>query len=95
MNAVAGAVRAGTQESSIGACPLNEAVVVTSVDLDHRHVFRLQELGVGVGSRVRVVQKSAFGGRVVAHGRERLALDGQTALHVRVAVPTEIGRAHV
>ena len=52
-------------------CPRAMRVVVDGIDLDDRHRFR-------------VMQRSAFGGRVVAFGNERVAVDGGTARAVRV-----------
>ena len=54
-------------------------VVVDGIDLDDRHRFRLCEIGLAPGAGLRVMQRSAFGGRVVAFGNERVAVDGGTA----------------
>ena len=54
------------------------------IDLDDRHRFRLCEIGLAPGAGLRVMQRSAFGGRVVAFGNERVAVDGGTARAVRV-----------
>ena len=61
-----------------------ERVVVDGIDLDDRHRFRLCEIGLAPGAGLRVMQRSAFGGRVVAFGNERVAVDGGTARAVRV-----------
>lgn len=60
-------------------CPLNARVVVDGIDLDDRHRFRLCEIGLAPGTGLRVVQRGAFGGRVIAFGNERVAVDGGTA----------------
>ncbi len=65
-------------------CPRAMRVVVDGIDLDERHRFRLCEIGLAPGAGLRVVQRSAFGGRVVAFGNERVAVDGGTARAVRV-----------
>ena len=65
-------------------CPLNARVVVDGIDLDDRHRFRLCEIGLAPGTGLRVVQRGAFGGRVIAFGNERVAVDGGTARAVRV-----------
>ncbi len=65
-------------------CPRAMRVVVDGIDLDDRHRFRLCEIGLAPGAGLRVVQRSAFGGRVVAFGNERVAVDGGTARAVRV-----------
>ena len=66
-------------------CPRGVRVVVDDVDLDDRHRFRLREIGLARGVELRVVQRGVFGGRVIAFGGERVALDGNTAraVHVR------------
>ena len=65
-------------------CPRAMRVVVDGIDLDDRHRFRLCEIGLAPGAGLRVMQRSAFGGRVVAFGNERVAVDGGTARAVRV-----------
>lgn len=65
-------------------CPRGVRVVVDGVDLDDRHRFRLREIGLARGVELRVVQRGVFGGRVIAFGGERVALDGDTARAVRV-----------
>lgn len=68
-------------------CPRGVRVVVDDVDLDDRHRFRLREIGLARGVELRVIQRGVFGGRVIAFGDERIALDGGTAraVHVRLA----------
>lgn len=65
-------------------CPRAMRVVVDGIDLDERHRFRLCEIGLAPGAGLRVVQRGAFGGRVIAFGDERVAVDGATARAVRV-----------
>ena len=64
---------------SVSSCPLHEDHVIDSVRLDDSHRFRLSELGLRPGQHVRVIQRCAFGGRVLARGSERIALDSATA----------------
>lgn len=73
---------------TLADCPRDADVTITAVDLDERHRFRLLELGLRVGTGLRVTQYGSFGGRVVARGAERIALDGGTArrIHVRMEV---------
>ena len=56
-------------------CPRAMRVVVDGIDLDDRHRFRLCEIGLAPGAGLRVMQRSAFGGRVVAFGNERVAVE--------------------
>ena len=57
-------------------CPRAMRVVVDGIDLC--------EIGLAPGAGLRVMQRSALGGRVVAFGNERVAVDGGTARAVRV-----------
>ena len=74
---------------TLAGCRAGDTVIVDSVDLDERHRFRLMELGLRTGVTIRVVQRSGFGGRVVARGPERIALDGGTARAIRVRTPDD------
>ncbi|PAU67250.1 FeoA family protein [Bifidobacterium criceti] len=65
-------------------CPLDADMTITAIDIDERHRFRMLELGLRVGTIIRVIQKSNFGGRVIAKGTERIAIDGHTAARVAV-----------
>ncbi|WP_314686260.1 FeoA family protein [uncultured Bifidobacterium sp.] len=77
-------------------CPMNSDMVITEIDLDSRHGFRLEELGLRRGTTIRVVQRSAFGGRVLARGPERIAVDGGTArrIHVSAEAPQTAEASH-
>lgn len=66
-------------------CPMDEDMAITAIDVDSRHRFRMLELGLRAGTVIRVVQRANFGGRVVAKGTERIALDGGTASRIAVA----------
>lgn len=70
---------------TLADCPRNADATITNIDLDERHRFRLLELGLRVGTDLRVTQHGSFGGRVIARGAERIALDGGTArrIHIR------------
>ena len=71
---------------TLAGCRAGDTVIVDGIDLDERHRFRLMELGLRAGVVIRVVQRSGFGGRVVARGPERIALDGGTARAIRVRI---------
>jgi len=58
---------------------------VTGVRLPAQDAFRLNEMGIRVGTVARVTQHAAFGGRVVAVAGSRYALDGGTAALIDVA----------
>ncbi|HJD87834.1 MAG TPA: ferrous iron transport protein A [Bifidobacterium animalis] len=73
---------------TLETCPLNTDVVIRDIALDERHRFRMLELGLRDGVTVRAVQKSNFGGRVVAKGTERIALDESTARSIHVTTTT-------
>ena len=57
---------------------------VVAVDLDHGMRLRLSELGLRVGARIRVTHRAAFGGRVVAIGADRFAVDARTCACIAV-----------
>lgn len=65
-------------------CPVGSATRVVDVDLDRGRILRLRELGIVPGAVVRVTHRAAFGGRVVAVGRSRFAMDARTARALRV-----------
>ena|GEM_PF-5252332 len=60
------------------------AAEVLRLDLGKPEVARLSDLGVRPGQVIHVVQSAAFGGRVVAVGADRIAIDGRTAKRIEV-----------
>jgi len=64
--------------------PLGAQLCVTGVRLPAADAFRLNEMGVRLGSLARVTQHAAFGGRVIAVAGSRFALDGATAALIDV-----------
>jgi ferrous iron transport protein A len=64
--------------------PLGTEFRVTGVRLSDADAFRLNEMGIRLGTRARVTQHAAFGGRVVAVAGSRYALDGGTAALIDV-----------
>ncbi|WP_425956940.1 FeoA family protein [Xylanimonas sp. McL0601] len=69
-------------------CPAGTAAEVRWVDLDEDERARLRELGLREGAVVHVVHCGAFGGRVIAVGSDRFAIDGRTCACIGV-VPLE------
>lgn len=66
-------------------------VVIDDIDMDERHRFRLSEIGLAAGTSLSIAQRGVFGGRVIACGTERIAVDGGTAKAIRVhAVSDEV-----
>ena len=59
--------------------PLGAELRVTGVRLPAADAFRLNEMGIRLGTLAHVTQRAAFGGRVVAVAGSRYALDGGTA----------------
>ena len=51
---------------------------VTGAPPDARAARLLATLGVAPGATIEIVQRTAFGGRVVAIGADRVALDNGT-----------------
>ncbi len=68
----------------IGRWPTGVDARVTAVDVAPADLLRLGELGLRTGARVRVTHKAAFGGRVVAVGTDRFAVDARTCAHIQV-----------
>lgn len=58
---------------------------VVAVDVERSARFRVGELGLRPGAVVRVTHRAAFGGRVVAIGAERFAVDAATCARIEVA----------
>jgi ferrous iron transport protein A len=59
--------------------PVGAEMRVTGVRLSVADAFRLNEMGIRLGTLAHVTQHAAFGGRVVAVAGSRYALDGATA----------------
>jgi Fe2+ transport system protein FeoA len=59
--------------------PLGVELRVTGVRLPAVDAFRLNEMGIRLGTLAHVTQQAAFGGRVIAVAGSRYALDGGTA----------------
>ncbi|HQY32976.1 FeoA family protein [Actinotalea sp.] len=66
------------------ACPVGAEVEIVALGLPDGALLRMGEMGLRAGSRVRVTHRAPLGGRVVAVGTARLALDGATAASVEV-----------
>ncbi len=75
-------------------CDAGTVVEVRWVDLDDDERARLRVLGVREGAVVQVVHCGAFGGRVIAVGSDRLAIDGRTCACISV-LPVEDVAAEV
>jgi ferrous iron transport protein A len=64
--------------------PLGKELRVTGVRLPAAAAFRLNEMGIRLGTLAHVTQQAAFGGRVVAVAGSRYAIDGGTAALIDV-----------
>jgi ferrous iron transport protein A len=71
----------------LGSWPTDTAARVVAVDLEHVTRLRLSELGLRAGAIVRVTHRAAFGGRVVAIGTDRFAVDGRTCTRIELEAP--------
>ncbi|NMM32357.1 MAG: ferrous iron transport protein A [Cellulomonas sp.] len=71
----------------LGSWPTDTDARVVAVDLEHSTRLRLSELGLRVGALVRVTHRAAFGGRVVAIGADRFAIDGRTCTRIALETP--------
>ena len=70
--------------------PLGAALRVTGVRLPASDAFRLNEMGIRLGTYAHVTQHAAFGGRVIAVAGSRYALDGRTAALIDVEPVTRL-----
>lgn len=71
----------------LDTCPVDEDFQVLAISVAAEPRLRMREVGLRVGSTVRVTQRAPFGGRVVAVGASRIALDGATAARIQVGLP--------
>ncbi|KFI81108.1 FeoA family protein [Bifidobacterium psychraerophilum] len=69
---------------SLRTCPLGMEIEICAIDLAEQYRFRLRELGFREHERITVIQKANFGGCVISHGSERIAVDGSTARRILV-----------
>ena len=65
--------------------PLHTRAQIVDVSVDGRFDLRLQELGVRVGAKFSVVNKAAFGGRVINIAGTRIAVDHRSLQQISVA----------
>ena len=71
----------------LGHWPSHADGRVVAVDLDGSTRLRLSELGLRAGAIVRVTHRAAFGGRVVAIGADRFAVDRGTCTRIQLEAP--------
>lgn len=64
--------------------PVGARLRVTGVRLSAADAFRLNEMGIRLGTLGHVTQHASFGGRVLAVAGSRYALDGATAALIDV-----------
>jgi ferrous iron transport protein A len=67
------------RDMTLPESPLGAELRVTGVRLSSADTFRLNEMGIRLGTLAHVTQHAAFGGRVIAVAGSRYALDGGTA----------------
>lgn len=71
--------------------PAGALLRVTGVHLPAADAFRLNEMGIRLGTLAQVTQHAAFGGRVIAVAGSRYALDGGTAALIDVETVDGLG----
>jgi ferrous iron transport protein A len=79
------------QHMTLPESPLGAELRVTGVRLAAADAFRLNEMGIRLGTLAHVTQHAAFGGRVIAVAGSRYALDGQTAALIDVEPVERLG----
>jgi Fe2+ transport system protein FeoA len=73
-----------TRIPTLDDVPPRSSVILGQPHLGLGHTRRLAELGLRAGARVRVVLRTAGGGRVIAVDESRIALDRQTLRRIPV-----------
>ncbi len=68
----------------LAKCPLRTRARIVDVDVDDKFDLRLQELGVRSGAEFSVVNKAAFGGRVINIAGTRIAVDHRSSRKIEV-----------
>ena len=68
----------------LGSCEVGQDVEVREVSAPPSARLRMREVGLRAGAVVRITQRGPFGGRVVAVGGSRIALDAATAAAILV-----------
>ncbi|HEY3436325.1 MAG TPA: FeoA family protein [Actinotalea sp.] len=68
----------------LGSCVVGQDVEVLEVSTAPGARLRMREVGLRTGAVVRVTQHGPFGGRVVAVGGSRIAVDAATAAGISV-----------
>lgn len=70
---------------TLNNCPLNTKVKVLEIgQIDDSVKFRLQELGLGPQSEIKVLQTGISGAKVIARGSSRIAIDAKLADRISV-----------
>lgn len=74
----------------LSRCPTDTDAEVLAVGVPDAAQLRLREVGIREGSTIRVTHLAPFGGRVLAVGASRIALDRATADLIDVSVPRAV-----
>lgn len=70
---------------NLNALPRGTHGRIETIAVDSGTRLRLSELGLRPGALVKVTHRAAFGGRVVAVGADRFAVDGKTCAQIDVS----------
>lgn len=70
--------------TALADVPLGSHVVLLASHHEPSRALRLAEVGLRIGSRLVVLSRTAGGGRVVAVGHARIALDKEMTSRLRV-----------
>lgn len=73
----------------LAKCPERIKARIVEVDVDAPFKLRLQELGMRPGSEFTVVNRAAFGGRVINIAGTRIAVDHRNAGQITVELVGE------
>ncbi|MDD7465581.1 MAG: ferrous iron transport protein A [Actinomycetaceae bacterium] len=67
-------------------CPVRVPIRLTEVPVPGKNQLRMQEMGVRVGTQTFVVQRGAYGGRILNIAGARVAIDNRSARLIQAEV---------
>lgn len=77
----------------LAKCPVRVKARIIDVEVDSRFNLRLQELGVRTGAEFTVVNRAAFGGRVINIAGTRIAVDHRSSQVIEVIPVSDLEAA--
>ena len=63
-------------------CKVGEQIIVNKINLSEDFCFRLNEIGITNGVKLKVFQKCSFGSFIIEKGAERIGIDSKIASNI-------------